>query len=391
MLKKYILKNDKIPMNYENVELFCRSNKHDNIYIIFRKSIQIISLKHWFDYIKNLKENSSYICALYWISEIVKGKCVRLSGVESANKMTQPVEQYIMDIVKMFIERGLTQENVNFMLEISIEILIKMKKFDFLFNQFLIKLKTGVELAQQTQLIRIFLRYLGSFIRQMGLENLPEYFFGLIFTFEEDEVIPKFLYYLCGHFDITKKLAYFFPVLINRQLDEHLMYISLNSCSSNFHMVLEAWLSRIETDEVSLKEKQSRVRFVLAFLYDIMFEREYRQLDPIKRVIRGFSKEENRKKRALLDLDIVRMLLKWLFQANNFLRLVRVCSKETLTFYNIVLMMYNETGGHQFFYALGEKINEKSESKIIDLKRLHISLIVKIRDIHTLHMLRPQM
>jgi hypothetical protein len=305
---------------------------------------------------------------LYWISEIVKGKCVRLSGVESANKMSQSVEGYIMDIVKMFIEKGLTQENVNFVLEISIEILIKMKKFEFLFNQFLIKLKTGVELAQQTKLIRVFLRYLGSFIRQMGLENLPEYFFGLIFTFEENEVIPKFLYYLCGHFDITNKLAYFFPVLINRQLDEHLMYISLNSSSDNFHMVLEAWLSRIEADETTLKEKQTRVRFVLAFLYDIMFEREYLQLDPIKRVIRGFSKEENSKKRRLLDLDIVRMLLKWLFTASNFLRLVLICPKETLTYYNIVLMMYHETGAHQLFYALGEKIQESSNSKTLFYK-----------------------
>ena len=358
-LKKFILGEEKTEIDFEDLEFFCRSGKSDNIYIIFRNTIKIVRLKHWFDYIKNLKENTSYIAALYWISEIVKGNCVRLSGVETPLKMTPIMEQYIMDIVKMFIERGLTQENVNFMLEISIEILIKMKKFDFLFNQFLMKLKTGVELAQQTKLIRVFIRYLASFIRQMGLENLPEYFFGLIFTFDENEVIPSFLFYLCGHFDITTKLSYFFPVLINRELDKHLMYISLNSSPDNFKMVLEAWMSRIEPKNIPLSKSQPRIRFILGFIYDIMFLKEYKMLDDVKRIVRGFSKIENIKKRKTLDLDILRMLLVWLFTSETFLRFVRICPKETLTFYNLLLMRYHESASEEFFFALGELIQSK--------------------------------
>ena len=358
-LRRYLLNNEKDEVDFESLELFCRSQKHDNIYIIFRNSIKVIRLKHWFDYVRHLKKNSSYISALYWISEIVKGNCVRLSGVESPLLLTPEMERYVMDIVKIFIERGLNQDDVNFMLEISIEILIKMKKFEFLFNEFLLKLKMA-QPEQQKKLIKVFIQYLASFIRQMGLENLPEYFFGLVFTFDEKKVIPKFLFYLCGHFDIAKKLSFFFPVLINRQLDEHLMYISLNSSPENFHMVLEAWLSRVEQDEISLEDKKSRVRFVLAFVYDFFFVKNYRNLDEVKQVVRGISKEENKKKRTFLDLAIMRMLLSWLFKPQTFLRFCKVCQKETLTFYNLLLVRYHDSSSESLFFALGEIITAKT-------------------------------
>lgn len=362
-LRKYILDHDEGQIDFDSLELFCRSSGNNNAYIVFRNSIRVISLKHWFAYIQDLNENSSYISALYWISEIIKGKCVRLAGVEPPFRMTGPMEEYITGIMKIFIEQGLRQENVSFMLEISVEILIKMKKFDFLFNEFLIKLRHKSEEAQQARLVRVFLRYLASFIGQVGLENLPEYFFGLIFTFDEDRVIPRFLYYLCGHFDITKKLSYFFPVLINRQLDEHLMYISLNSSADNLEMVLEAWLARLEVSEDARGLKQTRVRFILSFVYDIMFEKEYRRLDEVRRDVLGLSREDSQKTRRSLDLGITRMLLTWLFEPKNFLRLVCFCAKETLTLYNLVLLRFRESASTQAFFALGEMVQGASAGR----------------------------
>jgi hypothetical protein len=128
-------------------------------------------------------------------------------------------------------------------------------------------------------------------------------------------------------------------------------------------MVLEAWLSRVENSELSFQESYQRGRFILSFIYDFFFIKNYKMLDDVKRVIRGISKEENLRQRTFLDLKIMRMLLSWLFEPGTFLRFCKLCPKETLTFYNMLLIRYDDNLDQTMFYALGEMIVDKTRSK----------------------------
>lgn len=143
--------------------------------MILKNEIRILRLKHWFEYVQHLVEESNYISGLYWINEVLTGNCVRLSGMVYPAQLSPQMEAFVIDLVQMFVRKSLKQENVTYMLELAIQILIKLKKFDFLFNEFLMEIKKSDDVESRLPLLQLFIRFLASFLAQVGFNRLILY------------------------------------------------------------------------------------------------------------------------------------------------------------------------------------------------------------------------
>ena len=201
----------------------------------------------------------------------------------------------------------------------------------------------------------------------MGLANLPEHFFGMIFTFKEDVIIPRFLLYLCGYFDTSSKLNTFFPVILSRQLDHHLLYLAFNSEPKNLELILEGWLSRAESSEIELDFQISRAKLILSLIADFFGDKKYKIFDEINLKTRAISSSESNKKRDQNDQEIEYFLLQWVFSAENFKRLAKVLPAETCTLYFKILSIFQKMdrklnfSNPKLFEYLGQKLSLKKK------------------------------
>lgn len=196
----------------------------------------------------------------------------------------------------------------------------------------------------------------------MGLSNLPDHFFGIIFSFDEKEILPKFLYYLCGHFEVSSKLDFFFPVLISRELDEHLVFVALNSPPDKFEMILESWLQRIDDSMVDKVEISKRISFILNLLNDFFFDKEYLELDLVIKKIRGLSDQKISSMRNEIDSKLNSFLYNWLFRIEIFSRFVQICPSETITLYLRLVYKNENLDDEVKFTNIGEILSNKNES-----------------------------
>lgn len=151
-----------------DIYYFYSNTQSEKCILFFENKIQLFSLKDWFTYLEDLSKQGNYIQTLYWINELVQDKPIRFSRISSPFVLKPNEEKFILGLVQMFIGDNLTQDNIDFLLEIVIQILIKMKKFDFLFNDFLMKLRTKEQNENTLQLFKVFLCFLASFIRQVN-------------------------------------------------------------------------------------------------------------------------------------------------------------------------------------------------------------------------------
>lgn len=196
----------------------------------------------------------------------------------------------------------------------------------------------------------------------MGLSNLPDHFFGIIFTFDEKEILPKFLYYLCGHFEVSSKLDFFFPVLISRELDEHLVFVALNSPPDKFEMILESWLQRIDDSMDNEVDISNRIGFILNLLNDFFFEKKYLELDLVIKKIRGLSDDKVSTMRNEIDSQLSTFIFNWLFRIEIFSRFVQICPYETITLYLKLVYKNTDLKNEINFEKIGKILSGKNES-----------------------------
>ena len=168
ILTRWLYSSDLLPLDYSDLELVHSEYYIDKSVIILKDGFRVLRLKHWFEYVKDLVAESNYISALYWINEVVTGNFVRLSGVVFPAQLSVQMESFIVDLVQMFVKKSLHQENVTYMLELAIQILIKMKKFDFLFNEFLMQIRNSDNQEAAMPLLQLFIRFFASFLAMVN-------------------------------------------------------------------------------------------------------------------------------------------------------------------------------------------------------------------------------
>ena len=183
-----------------------------------------------------------------------------------------------------------------------------------------------------------------NIIWKIGIEALPDYFFGMIFSFDDSNILSQFLFYICGYFDISSKLDFFFSTLLSAELDDLLIYMALSYGSDKLKLLLEAWMIRLNNPQLSDTYKRSRVQFILSFLNDCLFDKKYTRIIETARTIKLLNAERFSILRGTVDSEIQRFLILWLFTSENFLRLLKLGEKETISFYFKLLSKFHVAG-----------------------------------------------
>ena len=124
-------------------------------------------MKYWFDYIKEQYDEGNFVSSIYWTLEVIKGNCVVLGGISCPLSITPVQEGFILNTIKKILDNSIVRSKVSFIFEMSIEILIRLKKFDFLFNEFLLKIKSQTSNQKNSKLFGVFIRLLASFLKQV--------------------------------------------------------------------------------------------------------------------------------------------------------------------------------------------------------------------------------
>lgn len=139
--KQFLLENlKKIDIGYldlEEIEIFQESKSRRKLGIISKNNIKIVSLKKFFDYLKELYKESNYISVLFWINEFMNNKLIHLFGIGPGFKFRSNHIQFIIKVVDNLFKIILKQDQVSFIYTLIIEVLIKINKIDILFDKIL--------------------------------------------------------------------------------------------------------------------------------------------------------------------------------------------------------------------------------------------------------------
>lgn len=265
--------------------------------------LQYFQIFEWENYLQNLQGNSYYLEALILLSRSIKGQHIPLHGLLYPNGSirhgsAEDLEEYkyfsrrfkekVVEVISIMLESLGNKSGIMVIMEICLELLIKTKNFELLYDEFMGCVLEGH--YKDPNLAKVFFQQLAMLFENNKLiEQVDVDFFVKIFEFSKTkhgmEYLERFLFFVIHRFKLNQKIFDSVKVTaFNKKLNLLLFFVLLHDplSSDNLGYLLYQVMEFSTFDEAQPEYKTEFTAAgnrLFSYVYDIFTDQSYFSID----------------------------------------------------------------------------------------------------------------